>query len=50
MTHAQIFPAPAKVRALTKNTLVRDLANQANNVALDHIKVLEATGLVTSTR
>ncbi|WP_432164947.1 DUF4142 domain-containing protein [Streptomyces sp. bgisy031] len=46
VTHGQIFPAIAKIRATTKNTLVRQLANQANDVVLDHITVLESTGLV----
>jgi hypothetical protein len=46
VTHGQIFPAIAKIRATTKNTLVRQLADQANDVALDHITVLENTGLV----
>ncbi len=46
VTHGQIFPAIAKIRATTKNTLVRQLADQANDVVLDHITVLEKTGLV----
>ncbi|MFE1988737.1 DUF4142 domain-containing protein [Streptomyces mirabilis] len=46
VTHGQIFPAIAKIRATTKNTLVRQLADQANDVVLDHITVLENTGLV----
>ncbi|MCZ0984760.1 DUF4142 domain-containing protein [Streptomyces diastatochromogenes] len=46
VTHGQIFPAIAKIRATTKNTLVRQLANQANDVVLDHITVLENTDLV----
>ncbi|WP_371649742.1 DUF4142 domain-containing protein [Streptomyces mirabilis] len=46
VTHSQIFPAIAKIRATTKNTLVRQLADQANDVVLDHITVLENTGLV----
>ncbi|WP_316744465.1 DUF4142 domain-containing protein [Streptomyces sp. MK7] len=46
VTHGQIFPAIAKIRATTENTLVRQLANQANDVVLDHITVLENTGLV----
>jgi hypothetical protein len=46
VTHGQIFPAIAKIRATTKNTLVRQLANQANDVVRDHITVLESTGLV----
>lgn len=46
VTHGQIFPAIAKIRANTRNTLVRQLADQANDTVLDHITVLEATGLV----
>lgn len=46
VTHGQIFPAIAKIRASTKNTLVRQLADLANNTVLDHITVLEKTGLV----
>lgn len=46
VTHGQIFPAIAHIRATTKNTLVRQLANQANDTVLDHINVLESTGLV----
>ncbi|MBC9729209.1 DUF4142 domain-containing protein [Streptomyces sp. TRM68367] len=46
VTHGQIFPTIAKIRATTKNTLVRQLADQANDVVLDHISVLEKTGLV----
>ncbi|MEV8568240.1 DUF4142 domain-containing protein [Streptomyces sp. NPDC051322] len=46
VTHGQIFPAIAKIRATTKNTLVRQLADQANDTVLDHITVLENTGLV----
>jgi predicted outer membrane protein len=46
VTHGQIFPAIAKIRATTENTLVRRLADQANDVVLDHITVLERTGLV----
>ncbi|MFF4349742.1 DUF4142 domain-containing protein [Streptomyces sp. NPDC001530] len=46
VTHGQIFPAIAKIRATTKNTLVRQLADQANDTVLDHITVLEKTGLV----
>ncbi|MFF7853533.1 DUF4142 domain-containing protein [Streptomyces sp. NPDC007904] len=46
VTHGQIFPAIAKIRANTRNTLVRQLADQANDTVLDHITVLEKTGLV----
>ncbi|GGX41581.1 DUF4142 domain-containing protein [Streptomyces fructofermentans] len=46
VTHGQIFPAIAKIRATTRNTLVRQLADQANDTVLDHITVLEKTDLV----
>ncbi|WP_395573281.1 DUF4142 domain-containing protein [Streptomyces sp. BK79] len=46
VTHGQIFPPIAKIRATTKNTLVRQLADLANDTVLDHITVLEQTGLV----
>ncbi|MFF8531995.1 DUF4142 domain-containing protein [Streptomyces sp. NPDC015532] len=46
MTHGSIFNAIAKIRSTTKNTLIRALADQANNTVLDHITVMEKTGLV----
>ncbi|MFE7275604.1 DUF4142 domain-containing protein [Streptomyces sp. NPDC057623] len=46
VTHGQIFGTIAKIRATTENTLVRQLADQANNTVLDHITVMEKTGLV----
>ncbi|GAB7109802.1 DUF4142 domain-containing protein [Streptomyces phaeofaciens JCM 4814] len=46
MTHGSIFNTVAKVRSTTKNTLVRTLADQANDTVLDHITVMEKTGLV----
>ncbi|MGX1910524.1 DUF4142 domain-containing protein [Streptomyces phaeochromogenes] len=46
VTHGQIFPTVAKIRATTENSLVRELADQANDTVLDHISVLEKTGLV----
>ncbi|QOV34850.1 DUF4142 domain-containing protein [Streptomyces ferrugineus] len=46
VTHGQIFPTIAKIRATTQNTLVRQLADLANDTVLDHITVLEKTGLV----
>ncbi|WP_179381993.1 DUF4142 domain-containing protein [Streptomyces sp. SA15] len=46
VTHGQIFPTVAKIRANTRNTMVRQLADLANDTVLDHITVLEKTGLV----
>ncbi|WP_328349400.1 DUF4142 domain-containing protein [Streptomyces sp. NBC_00445] len=46
VTHGQIFPAIAKIRASTENVLVRQLADLANDTVLDHITVLENTGMV----
>lgn len=46
LTHGQIFSTVAKIRATTENTLVRQLADQANDTVLDHITVMEKTGLV----
>ncbi len=46
VTHGQIFPVIAKIRASTENTLVRQLADLANDTVLDHITVLENTGMV----
>ncbi|MEU6403854.1 DUF4142 domain-containing protein [Streptomyces sp. NPDC046985] len=46
VTHGSIFNTIAKIRSTTKNTLVRALANQANATVLDHITVMENTGLV----
>lgn len=45
-SHGKVFPLVAQVRAETQNALVRDLADDANATVLDHIEVLEATGLV----
>lgn len=44
--HGKVFSLVAQVRASTRNTLVRALADDANTTVLDHITVLEATGLV----
>ncbi|MFE0631148.1 DUF4142 domain-containing protein [Streptomyces sp. NPDC058864] len=46
LTHGQIFNTIAKVRSTTMNSLVRQLADQANDTVLDHITVMEQTGLV----
>ncbi|GAA2246895.1 hypothetical protein GCM10010145_12500 [Streptomyces ruber] len=44
--HGKIFPAIGAVRNSTRNTLVRQLASDANQTVLDHITVLEKTGKV----
>jgi hypothetical protein len=46
VTHGSIFNTIAKIRSTTENTLVRALADQANATVLDHITVMEKTGLV----
>ncbi|MFM9444175.1 DUF4142 domain-containing protein [Streptomyces acidiscabies] len=46
LAHGRIFSVVAQVRASTRNSLVRDLADDANATVLDHIRVLEATGYV----
>ncbi|GGV02936.1 hypothetical protein GCM10010260_44830 [Streptomyces filipinensis] len=46
MTHGAIFNTISKIRSTTKNSLVRALADQANNTVLDHMTVMEKTGLV----
>ncbi|MFJ7151015.1 DUF4142 domain-containing protein [Streptomyces sp. NPDC100445] len=46
MTHGAIFNTIAKIRSTTKNSLVRALADQANDTVLDHMTVMEKTGLV----
>jgi predicted outer membrane protein len=46
LAHGKVFSVVAQVRATTRNSLVRDLADAANTTVLDHIRVLEATGLV----
>ncbi|MGV4981417.1 DUF4142 domain-containing protein [Streptomyces sp. NPDC001709] len=46
LAHGRVFALVAQVRAGTQNSLVRDLADDANATVLDHIKVMEATGYV----
>ncbi|MEV6055263.1 DUF4142 domain-containing protein [Streptomyces sp. NPDC052107] len=46
MTHGSIFNTISKIRSTTKNSLVRALADQANDTVLDHMTVMEKTGLV----
>lgn len=43
--HGKVFGLVALVRDRTGNSLVRELATRANTVVLDHITVLENTGL-----
>ncbi|UQI45144.1 DUF4142 domain-containing protein [Streptomyces sp. HU2014] len=44
--HGKVFALVALVRDRTANAMVRELATRANTVVLDHITVLENTGLV----
>ncbi|MFB7057529.1 DUF4142 domain-containing protein [Streptomyces vinaceus] len=44
--HGKVFQLVAQIRAQTRNSQVRALATDANNTVLDHITVLEASGLV----
>ncbi len=45
-SHGKIFATIAQVRAGTQNDLIRRHARQANQTVLDHMEVLEDTGLV----
>ncbi|WEO94600.1 DUF4142 domain-containing protein [Streptomyces sp. FXJ1.172] len=49
LAHGRVFTLVAQVRSDTQNSLVRDLADDANATVLDHIKVMEATGYVDFT-
>lgn len=44
--HGKVFSLIAQVRHTTRNTLIRQLATDANQTVLDHITMLEATGMV----
>ncbi|MEU9609138.1 DUF4142 domain-containing protein [Streptomyces sp. NPDC048057] len=44
--HGKVFALIAQVRHTTRNSLIRQLATDANQTVLDHITMLEATGLV----
>ncbi|WP_176953815.1 DUF4142 domain-containing protein [Streptomyces indicus] len=44
--HGKVFALIAEVRHTTRNTLVRQLATDANQTVLDHITMLERTGRV----
>ncbi|MFJ3667825.1 DUF4142 domain-containing protein [Streptomyces sp. NPDC090106] len=43
-THGSIFNTISKIRSTTKNSLVRSLADMANDTVLDHMTVMEKTG------
>ncbi|MFJ6633953.1 DUF4142 domain-containing protein [Streptomyces sp. NPDC091376] len=45
-SHGKIFATIAEVRASTQNDLIRRHARQANQTVMDHLEVLEDTGLV----
>ena len=45
-TNGQFLTTIASIRSTTRNSLVRALADQANDTVLDHITVMEQTGLV----
>jgi predicted outer membrane protein len=44
--HGKVYGFAAQIRAGTRNALVRSMATQAMTTVFDHMKVLEATGLV----
>lgn len=44
--HGKVFPAIANVRAGTRNAVVRQLAQRANDFVLTHLTLLESTDLV----
>ncbi len=46
--HGKIFPVIGAVRNQTRNSLVRQLASDANQTVLDHITVLEKTGAIAN--
>ncbi|MGW6457034.1 DUF4142 domain-containing protein [Streptomyces sp. NPDC055078] len=44
--HGKFFGVIGQVRHSTRNTLIRQLASDANQTVLDHITMLESTGMV----
>lgn len=44
--HGKIFPVIGAVRASTRNPAVRKLADEANTFVMNHLQLLESTGLV----
>jgi predicted outer membrane protein len=47
--HGVIFPVIGSVRAGTRNDVVRQLAQESNKFVMDHLTLLESTGLVRYT-
>ncbi|NBM17603.1 DUF4142 domain-containing protein [Streptomyces sp. GC420] len=47
-SHGKIFATIGEVRASTQNDLIRRHAREANQTVLDHLEVLEDTGLVAT--
>ncbi|MFG1925973.1 DUF4142 domain-containing protein [Cryptosporangium sp. NPDC048952] len=45
-SHGKVFVVIAKVRATTQNSVIRDLAIEADRTVADHMEVMEDTGLV----
>lgn len=45
-TQGQILSTVASVRTTTKNSLIRALADKTNDTVMDHITIVEKTGLV----
>jgi predicted outer membrane protein len=48
--HGKVFPVIADVRAGTRNDVIRKLAQESNDYVLNHLTLLESTGLVDYTR
>ncbi len=46
VAHGKVFVVVAQVRSTTQNSMIRDLAIEANIAVSDHLQVLEDTGLV----
>ncbi|MFD6418828.1 DUF4142 domain-containing protein [Streptomyces sp. NPDC060194] len=46
VAHGKVFALVAQVRHTTRNSLIRQLASDANQTVLDHITMLENTGKV----
>ncbi len=46
--HGTVFGLIAEVRAGTRNGTIRDFAQQANNIVMKHMTLLESTGYVST--
>lgn len=46
--HGTVFGLVAEVRAGTRNTVIRDFAQQANEIVMKHMTLLESTGHVSA--